>query len=540
MSAAVEGTLGLGDRRARVQIGLTTDFPARLPIITVNPHGEFAELPHVEPDGAVCFRPRDEPLLNHDDPYGIVREALQLAAETLYAGLYGNRAAEFANEIVAYWRAYYPKAATVMGVLTPDDRARLVTAFFDCGVRCAVGDTPASFAAFRQFRNVDKLTFVNAVYVPINPAASDPQFHPRHLATAHGLNVHVTPVLRQDQDLWRSIEQHCRAREVLVVLGVQRPSGRRGLVGLIVRRREGAHPFDAQAIDDSRIAPCYVDPVDRAYLLPRGGANTDLGRCRVLVVGCGAVGGYVAMNLARAGLGTIDLMDPDSFEAANTFRHACGRAYVDYRKVVGLKLEIERLLPFVKVRTHQTDVLAWMREQPEGFRAYDLIVLAIGNPTVELRVNAVIAADPKAPPAIFTWLEPLGLGGHALVTHIGASSAGCFQCLYERGEDGTLVCRAAYAHPGGRYTRDMMGCGSQHMSFGDLDAQRAAMVVARRALDVLQGNLSESELVSWKGNADAFRAAGFKTTECYERSPPEERLPGLMLVRTGCPLCKPA
>lgn len=537
--AAIEGTLDLVDRPARVQVGLTADFPAQLPIISVDPLGELGMLPHVEPDGAVCFRPRDEPLLDSENPYGLVLEALDLAAETLRAGIHDDPAGEFADEIVAYWRAYYPSALTVMSVFMPDDRARLVTAFRDRRSWIAVGDSPEAFAAFQQSRGVDHLTFVNAVYVPIDPAALDPRFHPRQLRFAEEFDAHIAAVLRQDSVLWRRIGERCRAREILVALGIRRASGRRGLVGLVVRPRQGVHPLDAQALNDACITPYHLDPVDRGYLLPRGGADTALAQSRVLVIGCGAIGGYVAMNLARAGVGTIDLMDPEVFEAANTFRHVCGRAYVGRPKVVGLKLEIERLLPFVQLRVTQADVLKWMRMQPIGFQGYDLVVSAIGNPTVELRVNAAIAADPKAPPAIFVWLEPLGLGGHVLSTHVGASSQGCFQCLYARDEDGALACRAALARPGARYTRDTMGCGSEHMVFSDLDAQRAAALVVRRAVDVLHGRIVEAELFSWKGDADAFRTAGFETTLRYAQITPEERIPGPALVRPGCSLCMP-
>lgn len=85
---------------------------------------------------------------------------------------------------------------------------------------------------------------------------------------------------------------------------------------------------------------------------------------------------------------------------------------------------------------------------------------------------------------------------------------------------------------------DTMGCGSQHMAFADLDAQRTAAHVARRAVDLLRGSVGAGELVSWRGPADAFRAAGFATTGRYDAAPPEEALPGAALIRPDCHVCQ--
>jgi hypothetical protein len=530
--AVVEGALDIDDHAVRVQVGLKADFPTLLPVISVDPAGEFSELPHVEADGTVCYRPQDEPLLDRDNPSGIVLEALTLATSTLRSALHGDPAGEYAHEIVAYWAQLDPKARRIQGVIEPDDRARIVTAFLEGGKLIAAADSPEAFAAFRTQRNIDHLTVANALYVPIDPARADSSFHPRRLTSVDGVQIYVVPSINQDKTLWREIEQHCRSRELLVVLGVHRKGERRGLVGLLVRRRDDGHPLGLKA---SGIAPVHIDPVDRGYLAPRGGADVGLAERKVLVIGCGAVGGHVIMNLARAGIGEIHLTDPEDFEAANTFRHVCGRVYTDRKKVDGLKLELERLLPFVSVKTYPQDVLDWMRQNPEGFREFDLVVCAIGNPMVEMRVNEAIVTDAEAPPVIFAWLEPFGLGGHVLVAHVG-NAAGCFECLYTR-DAGVLACRAAFARPGVRYTRDMMGCGSQHMAYGDLDAQRTAGYVARRALELLQGKTQEPVLLSWKGDAETFREAGFKTTRRFDHSASETVLQGSAIARSDCPVC---
>lgn len=46
----------------------------------------------------------------------------------------------------------------------------------------------------------------------------------------------------------------------------------------------------------------------------------QLGQSHVAVIGCGGLGGYVAENLARIGVGTLSLFDPDNFSASNCNR----------------------------------------------------------------------------------------------------------------------------------------------------------------------------------------------------------------------------
>ncbi len=562
---AVQGELKVGFFRIPLQIGLTEYFPARLPIIAVDPQGCFSAFPHINSDGTVCFRPSDEPLLDPDRPQDIILEATEMAAQTLSLGLKGNNGEEFTREIVTYWMARFPHATicsylnlqvenkpthksktyrqvaamSVQGLICPDDRARIIASIRDGKGIFAVADSAERYRAYQDERTLKKLTIGNAVYLPIDPAAQNKDFDPWELGTVSGVHTYILPLLRESKGLGRDIEHRCQARELLIVLGVKRPEGRRALIGLLFKNRHQKAWWQVlKELNIEQMEPVHVEPVDREYLCPRGGAMFDLSHRRVLVVGCGSIGGYIAMNLARMGVGEIHLMDMDSFSPANTFRHVCGRAYLGKRKVEGLKREIERLLPFVAVKALQQNVLHWLDKQFSDAEAYDLIVAAIGNPTVELRLSRAIANLHQAPPMIFAWVEPFGLGGHILVTHTSNGKRGCFNCLYERGSNsGSLECRAAFAKPGARYTREMMGCGSQFIPYGDLDAQSTALYAADRAMEMLGNGVVNTGLASWKGDAKMFRDAGFTTTERYRQCEPITFLAGDDVARADCPIC---
>ena len=58
----------------------------------------------------------------------------------------------------------------------------------------------------------------------------------------------------------------------------------------------------------------------RAEMLLGADAMDKLARSRVIVFGIGGVGGAVAEGLARAGVGTIDLVDHDTISTTNLNR----------------------------------------------------------------------------------------------------------------------------------------------------------------------------------------------------------------------------
>ena len=83
---------------------------------------------------------------------------------------------------------------------------------------------------------------------------------------------------------------------------------------------------------------------------------------RVLLLGCGSVGGHVAFALARAGIGALTLVDHDIFTAENTYRHVLGKPYWGTRKALAMKQALTAQLPFVSVRAIPTTIEAALEQ----------------------------------------------------------------------------------------------------------------------------------------------------------------------------------
>jgi molybdopterin/thiamine biosynthesis adenylyltransferase len=66
-----------------------------------------------------------------------------------------------------------------------------------------------------------------------------------------------------------------------------------------------------------------VRPASRTFPTEKA---ADLAGARVLVLGCGSVGGSAAWCLASAGVTGLELADRDRMETANLRRHVCGES----------------------------------------------------------------------------------------------------------------------------------------------------------------------------------------------------------------------
>lgn len=121
--------------------------------------------------------------------------------------------------------------------------------------------------------------------------------------------------------------------------------------------------------------------------MQRGGGKLDLHGKRVLLLGCGSVGGHLAFELARAGVGQLALVDHDIFTPENTYRHVLGKRYWGQNKARALRGAMMAQLPFTDADAVPETVETALACGMVRLNDYDLIVSALGNPTSELALN---------------------------------------------------------------------------------------------------------------------------------------------------------
>nr|WP_254627997.1 ThiF family adenylyltransferase [Myxococcus sp. CA040A] len=492
------------------------------------------DLPHRVGDKELCFT-SDANLLDRRNPEAVLHGSLLMVREHLEQMFRVDLTQEYLREAFAYWGAL-AKGRFLACAVSERQLPQVVQIFSLGTLPCAVTDEVAGLAELLPERSTGGLRQRSAIYLPVDPVSVNPSFRVYELATLEGLRKYAEALpADQKQVLTKCVEALDSAPEHFIVLALKRSEGERTLLGVLLRGIAGGHPLtNPQA--RAEVLPFTLLRMDRAYLGLRGGAGGDLQKRRVLLAGCGAVGGYIALALARAGVAHLSLVDPDFFSPDNVYRHVCGMGSLGAPKVQGLKVEITRTVPYVSVSGYPEEIGGLLRTKESWVREHDLIISATGHPTADLDLNEWSWSNPEHPPVLFTWLEPLGLGGHALLTHVprGEGPApGCMECLHARPyEGGPLENRAAFAMPGVTYTRDTLGCGSRYMPFADLDAQRTAELASRLALRALRHERPTATLVAWRGDPRAFEAAGYSVTPRFERD-----ADAADFRREDCPCC---
>ncbi|MCY3768528.1 MAG: ThiF family adenylyltransferase [Gammaproteobacteria bacterium] len=243
--------------------------------------------------------------------------------------------------------------------------------------------------------------------------------------------------------------------------------------------------------------PFRARSLSRSSLVPRGGGSLDLGDRSVLLVGCGSVGSEVAYSLTSAGVGRLTVSDPDEMSEDNVYRHTLAMNHIGMLKSTAVAEELALKHPWAAV-VHWDRRLETLRNA-ETLRSFDLVIIAIGSPTVERAFAEFCLEAESHVPTVNCWLEGYGVGGHA--TLVVPGSAGCWHCAYVNSctlEPG-LASNLNFLEENQIVMRNHGGCGTQFLPFSGIAARQTAAMAADLAVAFLSGEVRESSRVSWKG-----------------------------------------
>ena len=327
----VEGSMVIAGQSLRFGFWLPDEFPVALPqVFALSP--ELLRLPHIDEHGLVCSFEDENTLLDYRAGDGLVQETVARARLVAENGLLGRNRADFLAEFEAYW----PRSRDVFCAVSPSDEARQIKASFDGPKFVALADNAAVLNS--TFRNGAK-QLKNGAYLPLKQFELG-KMHPRDLCSWEAL----LPLLSDSSVEFAKKMRVAKKQSLPLIVGVQRADGERTLVGMTLRK----FAADACLLDarPSETQPFTVTRFDDVQVRQRLGAASG---SRIVVIGCGSIGGHIAHVLAWSGARELVLIDPDLGGPSNTFRHVLGRRSWCVEKVLALKAEFERCLPGLTV-----------------------------------------------------------------------------------------------------------------------------------------------------------------------------------------------
>lgn len=301
-----------------------------------------------------------------------------------------------------------------------------------------------------------------------------------------------------------------------IIFNIDTPSGK-SWFGLKFQHKKNkvnkTLPLRLESFAEWNIEACSIKLFDKSSLIPRGGAFTDLQKKKVLLVGCGSVGGYIADQLASCGLGNLMLVDSDTISIENIYRHYLSIDYLNWEKTTGLQFKIATKYPWINIKPVKRCLLN-LRDV-SILNSFDLVIIAIGSPTKERIFHDYCIKNNVETAIINTWTEGYGVGGHAALDI--PEQKGCLRCAYV---DNKNLCRGLVSNlnflkPNQDLTRNLSGCGNAFLPYSNLSAIQTASIATDLALKFLQGKVKDSSKVSWKGSDQDALNENLELTDRY-------------------------
>jgi len=257
------------------------------------------------------------------------------------------------------------------------------------------------------------------------------------------------------------------------------------------------------------VAPLEVIRLDDQYMAERNqpGRKSLAGK-RIVMVGCGTIGGYLADLLVKAGAatggGSLELVDFDWLKPQNLGRHRLGFSGLFNNKAVALKRELDALAPGSNIAASPRDV----REVELG--VFDLLIDATG----EESLGHWLARQYQHAALLTVWVEGPGVAVRGVMR--ANEKSGCFRCLCDANRAGLLQTVE------GEMPRLLAGQGCE------------GLYVPFPATVSLQAAALGAEMVSsWVNNDDAPTLRTRVLDSRFQNATPDCSL----LKHFGCPAC---
>lgn len=556
LSVLIDGT------PTKIIVGFPSSFPNEIPSFFYK-EGILGSFPHLEEDGLVCFTRNESLILDSRYPSSILINCLEKVIELIEKGLYGENKEDYLLEFEAYWRK-----DSEMSIYSCIDTQNQTVRHLNLCVK-EIAESYSIFAseedenidtAFQNIFHIDKTNSYKCrcIYFPLKedtfflPPTSENEWSDS-LFKQHTLDN----LSFENQKIFRTLlrnKKKFNTKFDFIIVGLPTSNGNVSLFSYAFydnyvsikgsTKKIQVHPFVVKTKNLKRIK-ATVSRWHPSHMLNRTGGNTSLMNKHIMIIGLGSIGSEIAMRFAKAGAGKISLIDPDIMELENVHRHALGSNRVfkvsdsglrnDY-KVHALSEEIQQRYPFTKVSTHVKTFSNFLKEETVVWSKIDLVIVAIGIPNQEMQINQYMLTLSSSPPVIYTWVEPLGIGGHILVT-ANKVRRGCYQCLFKSIEDAPIYNRSAFAKPFQEFSKTVTGCGSVFTPYNFLDSERTAILAVETGIKVLVRDLTDNPLLSWKGSSQSFISQGYQLTSRFGLTNEELYASRLLYKDSECKVC---
>ena len=524
----------------RLHIVLDENFPFSIPYFFLVDRPPYLTWPHIEKDGFLCLitgskasQPRR--------PAEMVGELFADAFDLVRDSETGANVSDFQSGFETYWaRSIEHKALEVLSLLELDGRSRIVQVWRG-DIKPVVGDSEAQILAWQRKRHGDKPQF-NATDDALLLWLEEPLLPSQYPAWA----ADVYRLAQKSKSNRALIERFARTTKTpaYFILAANTQNGpclaavrgsRPVTIDIRGRRRDRLqNGFRPGKVPQSLVAQrlfstsakaerIRVQRVDSDWIHGRGRdvRHREIRGKKVILAGCGSVGGPVAVQLAMAGVGSIRIIDPETLSWANVGRHPLGADRVGSSKAIELAKDLQQRFPHADVHGVCSTYDAFSSGHPNLVQEADLIISATAEWESENLMNLQKINGEITAPILYTWTEPNACAGHGVVIQNGPP---CLQC--------GMTLKGAIRAPITVWTNEEESlsepaCGGVFHPYGPVELQGTISAAASLALDTLLGKVNGATHRVWAGPKALLVENGGDWSETWRDGHPEREMGAL-------------
>lgn len=538
---AYNGQIELLDgRTVNMRIIFPSSFPLKIPVFYVET--ERLEFLHTDSSGKMCLFEENSLLLNQDDSLEILLECFDKAYEILNISRYSAKyQQEIRREFGAYWGAISKRH--IYSCIDTETIGYSECIILGAGNKCVLteSENDGKYLLYNYFdvSKAKECFSKKCLLIRLRENASLPKI--RGVRWRDVRNYIFSNASSSQKRRFKNFCNIVLRKDSKLIFLILPSSDGDILFGYEICVNNKRYTKFENCVN-TQINPIYITRLDKKFLLKRAGADSVIHDKRILLMGCGSVGGFIADNLCAAGIENLDLLDYDDFMPENVHRHFLG---IDS----ALKGDKSNKADLLKEKLEEKylhtaiDSLGYKDRTAEAFitdtaklEQYDLIVSALGEPTLNLEIDKILHRKTKRIPFIVCFNEPYGIGGHVIVSNLTNES--CLRCLYTDVTSSELVeFRGSFVKSNQSFKKNISGCGSAFVPYSRLDSQQTAIIATRTIIDVLDGRISHNVVNSWVGEDDLLKAAGKKESIYYTKFASGSVISKETGVNQYCPIC---
>ena len=536
-------------------------FPYSPPRIALAEPPDRLTWPHVEKDGLLCLH-RPEQEVPREKPIEVLEWVFGKARKLIVENRRGNNMAAFRNEFTSYWSIAVGEngdTTEFVSLVVPEGPSRTVVLWRGLSGGVVAEDNTALTKWLKRVRGSDGdrpgIQSQRAALLwmpePLTPAEY-PQTGWDVRTLAGRLPDEATTVLKdlavlQPDEVPVLLAMPAENGVACGLVRVEHPkrSHRLGRSGNPVsagfrKDRVPKHVvYDRYFASGTKAHKAVVERADHTWVHGRDQDPNQqtLRRKRAAVVGCGSLGGPVAVRLAQVGVGSVLLVDPDQMRWPNVSRHTLGAQAVGKNKAEALAETIRSEYPHLgEISAHKGDLNCSAQALLHELALCDVILEATANWAASNLMNDLQSGLLQTVPVVYAWMEAEALAAHALTLR---GSGGCLRCGFS--QEG-IACVAVTDWPEGPRTLTEPTCGATFTPYGAVELAWAHALV----LEALVDTLLENEIIDnhrvWVGSRRRIESAGAAVSEDWRTLMGDPGVGNICTSRRwpaaeGCPVC---